>query len=580
MSDKKVCPKAICVIVYVIEMLLYASCLCILYRSDAFFITYLVMVLVFCVGTTFNHLKKKEFSVIAALFAILLSIAIVLPNHLLWQNRIVILPVLTLGGWIGFYNVFRFLDTYASRLTWKRANTKKVPVFLITYVTLSVCYLTVFFLAYYPGNLSTDSFNQLNQITSGIYNDHHPIFHTLLIKVFFDLGLEISGDINAAVAFYSVFQILFMSFVFAFALHTLYKSGLKKMYLLVIGLLYLLLPYHILYSFTMWKDVSFSGVVLLFVLFCFRYTQNIGNKKLNLIFTGLSGIGVCLLRSNGVFAFGLLLLAGCIIMGKKNRSLIITLFIALLVCLGMKLTVLRLLNVTGTEKTEMLAVPLQQVANVIKETDDLTERERELCEQLLDVDRIKDVYNPEIVDPIKRLIREKHNQEVFTERSGEFVSLYLNTLLRHPGICLITWVDLTKGYWSGGYSYWIWSRKIDDNDLGVNRTVKNAFVDKAVDTYLRYYSKFPLSKLFNSIGLMVWANLIAVYIAITRKDVKGLFCALPPVMVIVTLLIATPVYAEFRYAYSVFCSLPVIMAIVTRPNIHTDMDNKMVRGEE
>ena len=110
--------------------------------------------------------------------------------------------------------------------------------------------------------------------------------------------------------------------------------------------------------------------------------------------------------------------------------------------------------------------------------------------------------------------------------------------------------------------------------------MKNAFVDKAVDTYLRYYSKFPLSKLFNSIGLMVWANLIAVYIAITRKDVKGLFCALPPVMVIVTLLIATPVYAEFRYAYSVFCSLPVIMAIVTRPNIHTDMDNKMVRGEE
>ena len=38
--------------------------------------------------------------------------------------------------------------------------------------------------------------------------------------------------------------------------------------------------------------------------------------------------------------------------------------------------------------------------------------------------------------------------------------------------------------------------------------------------------------------------------------------AIPVLAIIVSLLISTPVYAEFRYAYSVFCSLPFVIFAV------------------
>lgn len=40
-----------------------------------------------------------------------------------------------------------------------------------------------------------------------------------------------------------------------------------------------------------------------------------------------------------------------------------------------------------------------------------------------------------------------------------------------------------------------------------------------------------------------------------------MFLPVPALSVIATLLIATPVYSEFRYAYSVFCTLPFLLAM-------------------
>lgn len=52
------------------------------------------------------------------------------------------------------------------------------------------------------------------------------------------------------------------------------------------------------------------------------------------------------------------------------------------------------------------------------------------------------------------------------------------------------------------------------------------------------------------------------FASIARKDKTGIFMAIPVLAIIVSLLISTPVYAEFRYAYSVFCSLPFVIFAV------------------
>ena len=51
------------------------------------------------------------------------------------------------------------------------------------------------------------------------------------------------------------------------------------------------------------------------------------------------------------------------------------------------------------------------------------------------------------------------------------------------------------------------------------------------------------------------------YLGLLKKDPVALFLPIPVLAVIATLLIATPVYAEFRYAYSLFCVLPFLLAV-------------------
>jgi hypothetical protein len=47
---------------------------------------------------------------------------------------------------------------------------------------------SIYLLAFYPGMMSADSFNQWNQVLTGVYVNHHPVFHTLLIWLVYQNG--------------------------------------------------------------------------------------------------------------------------------------------------------------------------------------------------------------------------------------------------------------------------------------------------------------------------------------------------------------------------------------------------------
>ena len=61
--------------------------------------------------------------------------------------------------------------------------------------------------------------------------------------------------------------------------------------------------------------------------------------------------------------------------------------------------------------------------------------------------------------------------------------------------------------------------------------------------------------------LFTWLTLLVSYLGFKKKDKLTLFLTVPCMAIIMTLLIATPVFAEFRYAYSLFCCLPFLGAI-------------------
>ena len=134
---------------------------------------------------------------------------------------------------------------------------------------------------------------------------------------------------------------------------------------------------------------------------------------------------------------------------------------------------------------------------------------------------------------------------------------------------LFGWVDQTKGYWNGGYDYWRWHLETQGNAYGIVRHTGSETVKHLVEEYFSFFETSPLLQAFLSIGLHSWLAFAGAYGAWVKRDRRALLVAAVPILVVLSLLAATPVYAEFRYAYSLFCSMPFLLTVCLTPREET-----------
>lgn len=553
-----------------------------LIHADSYYLPYLIIALLAFVCFYINTREKtkpapvtdnKGFLFVAAGgFAVLTAAA----NYaMLFQGlsgstynrmyQIGMVVCFVLGGYFSAWNILACSAAKLANFSWK-GHLYHMPaavVFCISFIIIAAVDLFFLFSCKYPGNLTTDSLVQVSQILSGTYSNHHPFYHTMMIRLFMEAGFHIFHDINAAVASYHVFQILFMSGCFSAVTVTLYEMGMKMRMIVVFFLWYVGMPFHIMYSFTMWKDVIFGGFTALFVVFAYRELKRIGKSRiLNQTMLGISGIGLCLCRSNGLFAFVVIVFCFILLFRSEEKRLCMLFLGIILTSIFMKHTVLEGLHVSQPDMVEALSVPLQQVARVVVDYEDLTEKQEYLLGQVVDLEKVPDRYVPWISDPMKELIREKGNQQAISRQKAVYLRLYIELGVRHPLSYFKAWIDQTRGFWNAGYDYWRWADGIGENTFGIQRVVFSDLIKKYLDGYLQIFSENHLLQIFLCIGFYVWVALFLFVMSIVRKDRIGLFVSVPVFAMILSLLISTPVYAEFRYAYALFCCMPFLIAAV------------------
>ena len=129
--------------------------------------------------------------------------------------------------------------------------------------------------------MSPDSINQFGQVL-GIkgYSNHHPFVHTMLFGLFYHIGCFVSHDMVVAVSFYTFFQMCFLAFSIFYFLKTLELFRIRQGILVAVTLFYALVPYHAVFSVTVWKDVPFAAVVLLLSCSMLRMMKRIGAGRL------------------------------------------------------------------------------------------------------------------------------------------------------------------------------------------------------------------------------------------------------------------------------------------------------------
>lgn len=501
----------------------------------------------------------------ALVFSALFSAATLLANYRLFEPFTARLSLFQmacgfLGGLIVCLNV---LICLADRLPLPGAaeRTHPVRVFLFAFGSIAAVDLLYLLFEAYPGVLTRDSITTMQQILEGTYDNTMPFWHTMTVQVFVRLGLALFGDISAAVAFFHTAQILFLAACMAYGVVTLYQSGVSRLFLAAVFGLYILMPYHIVYSVTLWKDVLFGGAVLLFITAMYRLLKKLGKSQwTNYGMLLLGGMGTCLWRTNGWYAFLTSTLVMLFLLKKEKRKILAVMGGILIVCWVLINPLLSALQVSQTDMVEAFAVPFQQIARVVAQGRELTPEETELLEMAFQLDKVPELYDPETVDPIKFETFRYGNREYIGQHLTEYLKLYLRLGLKYPGDYLKAWVDETKGYWNGGYSFWIYTWGVSDNEMGITASGGGNAVGSLFRAIFRFLEQPALFQPLSSIGLWAWAVMGCCLLNLWKKREEFLL-TVPLLVLLAGLWLGTPVYAEFRYAYPVFLSAPVIVGV-------------------
>ena len=86
-------------------------------------------------------------------------------------------------------------------------------------------------------------------------------------------------NVYAGIACYTVFQMIAMAVIVVSCISVLIRRRAGKKLCFCFLLFYALVPYNGIFAVTMWKDILFSGVLLLFVLCIYRFLPFLSGGK-------------------------------------------------------------------------------------------------------------------------------------------------------------------------------------------------------------------------------------------------------------------------------------------------------------
>lgn len=447
-------------------------------------------------------------------------------------------------------------------------------IWLIFFLFCLLCYLP-YYLMYFPTWFNNDAVWQMEQALGlAARSNHHPYFHTLLIKVFLTVGYGLFDTYTAAVAFYTFFQMALVTAVFGLYLYLMYRKGTRLVWLVLAVFFYALLPVNGMLSICMGKDAWFTAAFLLFVWAVLGCTPAAVAKKKEWVLFYITGLAVCLLRSNGIFvflgtAFFLILSVWCrkesgisreqVHLGRQR--LLFSVAVVLLSYFLWQGPILHGLHVEPADTIESLAIPTQHLLCAYVRGGSLTEEEVEMLEAVVPLAEIDEYYNPYLFDMTKNYIREHGDQEAIAKNRGAYAKLWLRVGLRNPMLYLEAQIRQTAGYYAlytphDQYLYTEYYMVDNPFEIETERKFFSYEASLAMGEFLQGFQA-----LYNrvwSLGANTWILLLGLAYTLYRR--QSVLVYVPCLMLLGSLLLATPVYNEFRYAYGVFAALPFLFA--------------------
>ena len=434
------------------------------------------------------------------------------------------------------------------------------------------------FLINFPGTMTVDSFNQLSQ-ARGLtpLHDHHPWVHTLIIKLFYNIGYSLSNNVTVGIAAFILAQMLLVSLGLGFTAETLASLGSGRMGAVIVIAGFILFPYHAAFTITMWKDILFAlGVLIITILLYKELVAGIRPGVADSLLFVLSSLAVCLFRHNGFYAYILCALIFAIIaltckrssgsfFGKSARTALFTLA-SILICLIINGPVKAGLNVQNGDFGHELAIPLQQIARVVQLNGDISDEELEELARVNSIEYIVNNYEPGGADNMIQWLVAGDSDYVKNNK-GRFLKLYLSLGLKNPNAYIMAFIDQTKGYYTTMMpEQTAYYGILPNGDNLDNYPIFGAGVRIKINEILsKLQDVLPVYAIFYSPGACLLILILMIGIEKVRGRRSMLLVFLPQLCLTLTVLIATPLVADLRYAYALMLSMPSLIVMVSTP---------------
>ncbi len=455
----------------------------------------------------------------------------------------------------------------------KKYFTNNKRSFFLVMAVIFIAYIP-YLLNEFPGIISGDSCHQM-MIGLGYVepiSNHHPVFHIFVISIAMNIGKWL-GSYEVGIAIYSIFQMLFTATIFSTVIYYMARKKVNIWIRLLCVAIFALYPPFAAYSVTMWKDVPFGLVMVLYTICLIELVTNkkefMTSIKKNLLFVFVM-LSVFLFRNNGIYVL-ILTMPFMIIISKDYRKRMVLICGIIILCYGIwKGPIFSILHISDSKVAEALSIPLQQMARVTKyEGDRLTQEEKDEIYKYLSIDYLAEVYNPEISDSVKLAF----NDQNFEKDKIGFVKIWLKLCMKYPKTCLESFLCNSYGYWYPegrgvvvshdfvNYEYYSLmyhkelAEKVKDVKFEKQPILKISFIDEI--SYGIDNRSIPVISMLFSIGLFFWLLVMVIGYVIKEKQYRLLVVYVPTIVLWLTCL-ASPVACEYRYIYGLFTCFPIL----------------------
>ncbi|MCC8140504.1 MAG: DUF6020 family protein [Lachnospiraceae bacterium] len=350
----------------------------------------------------------------------------------------------------------------------KRWNWK----FGLLIAALTWLVLGAYYLAWYPGGLITDTFNQWAQVQARSLVDWHPAIHTLLF-------LLIPSLICNSLAFAVFVQLIWLGLAMAYLGMVLDRWGIPKKCSIPALLLGVVTPASAVVLSFIWKDTAMTIFLIVLAGQTIEILFSDGawlRKWQNAMLFGLFGALAALMRHNAILLVApLMLLIALLYWRQLRRYALMGGIWTLIFMAGIRGPVYKVLHVQSHPQVaaEMLGVPMTILANVlVNAPEKLDEEAREFLYRIGDQEMWESNYEEGNWNSAKWMGDDISNDVIEEEGAAKVLRYTWHAIQKAPYLSYRAVVKLFEVVWkpAGTSVSWSYTVNVGSNSYGYETT--------------------------------------------------------------------------------------------------------------